>query len=551
VWQVAATAAGLLLLTLPAGGQVTTRVSVDSAGVEAIRGGSDPSISADGRFVAFKSEDRNLVAGDTNLSPDIFIHDLVTGITERVSVSSSGEQGSGASSRPAISADGRFVAFESRAWNLVADDRNPCTDVFVHDRVTGITERVSIDSSGHEGTDDSRWASISADGQLVAFYSLSPLVADDTNGVEDVFVRDRTTGITERVSVDASGAQANARSGHPSISGDGRFVAFASAASNLVAGDTNDDGDVFVHDRITGSTECISVDPAGNVGIEGSGGPAISADGRYVAFYSNSSNLIAGDTNDFGDVFVRDRSIGVTERVSVDSSGAEADLPCDFASISADGQLVAFESRSTNLVAGDTNSEMDVFVHDRTHGITERVSVHSSGAEASDGGEETSITADGQVVAFWSNSADLVFGDKNHNSDVFVHDRRISATWYNYGAGLYGTLGVPSFSSRSDPVLGTTLMLDVADSCGDYTVGLLFLGFERASIHSGWGADLLVEPAVTFLVGLSPWGNCFIQEIPDDATLAGLLVDLQVIEADPGAVKGISFTPGLELRLQY
>jgi Tol biopolymer transport system component len=252
------------------------------------------------------------------------------------------------------------------------------------------TERVSVDSSGSEANgDDYAWGGgISGNGRWVVFGGYaSNLVANDTNALRDVFVRDREAGTTERVSVDSSGGQANDFSWNFefAISADGRCVAFVSYASNLVQGDTNQDEDVFVHDRATGITERVSVDSSGgqanggNRYVPGSSQPSISADGQIVAFTSFADNLVPGDANGVSDVFVHDRSSGVTERVSVDSSGAEANGASDGPAISANGRFVAFTSAADDLVAGDTNQTYDVFVHDRATGTTERVSVDSLG----------------------------------------------------------------------------------------------------------------------------------------------------------------------------
>ena len=237
----AATSPGLV------GSAKTKRVSLSSAGAEGNRGSSFPSISADGHFVAFESSASNLVGGDTNDFGDVFVRNRWSGKTKRVSVSSAGAQGNLGSARASISAGGRFVAFEAAAWNLVGGDTNGESDVFVRDRRTGKTRRVSVSSAGAEGNGGSSRASISADGRFVAFYSFaSNLVGGDTNGSFDVFVRNRWTGKTKRVSVSSAGAEGNNDSFSPSISADGRFVAFHSFASNLVGGDTNGFGDVFV-----------------------------------------------------------------------------------------------------------------------------------------------------------------------------------------------------------------------------------------------------------------------------------------------------------------
>jgi hypothetical protein len=346
----------------------TRRVSTDSSGAE---GNSDsglyPSISSDGRYVAFYSYASNLVAGDTNGMSDIFVKDTVTGATRRVSTDSSGAEGySDSDGSPLISADGRYVAFSSPASNLVAGDTNGAWDVFVKDTLTGSTRRVSTDSSGAEGNDTSRYPCISSDGRYVAFESVaSNLVADDTNGASDIFVKDTLTGATRRVSTDSSGAEGNSTSWEKSISSDGRYVAFGSYAPNLVAGDTNGDADVFVKDTLTGSTRIVTTDSFGAPSNGFSSGYAsISSSGRYVAFQSWASNLVLDDTNGACDIFVKDTVTGATRRVSISSSGAEGEGDSREKSISSDGRFVAFRSAATNLVASDTNGTDDIFVRD-------------------------------------------------------------------------------------------------------------------------------------------------------------------------------------------
>ena len=257
--------------------------------------------------MVFYSSASNLVSGDTNGWSDIFVHDRQTGQTTRVSVASDGTQGNSASDKPSISSDGRYVAFKSTATNLVSGDTNGFIDVFVHDRQTGQTTRVSLASDSTQGNGDSYSPSISADGRYVAFRSsASNLVSGDTNGTSDIFVHDRQGGGTTRVSVASDGTQGNGDSYSPSISADGRYVAFMSAASNLVSGDTCC-SDIFVHDRQSGQTTRVSVASDGAQGNNHSWYPSISADGRYVAFHSYASNLVSGDTNSAPDVFVHDR----------------------------------------------------------------------------------------------------------------------------------------------------------------------------------------------------------------------------------------------------
>ncbi len=343
------------------------------------------------------------------------------GPTERVSVASSGAQANGLSDHPTLSADGRFVAFEgANASNLVPNDTNGVADVFVRDRKLGTTERVSVDSAGGQSNNGSAFAAISADGRFVAFQSVaSNLVPGDTNNQIDVFVHDRQTGTTTRVSVKSDGSQVGVGGGAPAISADGRYVAFMSPDPGFVPGDTNGTWDIFVHDQQTGATTRASVDSAGNGANDISTSPALNADGRFVGFVSSASNLVANDTNGVPDVFVHDQQTGVTERVSVSSSGVEANGPsgvigADHHSyLSADGRYVAFSSKASNLVPGDSNGAADIFVRDRQPGVTERVSVDSSGGQSNGDSFFPEISADGRFVTFGSVASNLVAGDTN------------------------------------------------------------------------------------------------------------------------------------------
>ena len=405
-------------------GQSTERVSVDSSGVEGNSYSKDCSISADGRFVAFVSPSDNLVAGDTNGWQDIFVHDRHTGVTERVSVDSNGVEADRFSFDPSLSADGRFVCFRSAARNLVSGATNNMDDIFVHDRLTGATERVSVDSSGAQANNGSTQAAISANGRYVAIESYaSNLVAGDTNGTFDIFVHDRQTGAITRVSVDSSGVEGNGSSNIASISADGRFVAFESVAASLVANDTNYFSDVFVHDRLTGVTERVSLDSTGAEGNGGSQKAAISADGRCVAFDTWASNFTPGDNNYQQDIFVHDRLTGVTEHCSVTTGGVHGDRGSRVPQISADGRIVTFESFADNLVINDTNGFLDIFVRDRELGTTERASVDSGGGESDWESLYPSISANGRHVTFESTASNLVPGDTNGYGDIFVRDR--------------------------------------------------------------------------------------------------------------------------------
>jgi Tol biopolymer transport system component len=394
---------------------------------------SRANISADGRFVAFDSYATNLVAGDKSQTSRVLVHDRSTGATKVVNATGGGEPANGASVSPVLTADGRYLAFASDATNLVPGDNNLFRDIFVRDLRTGKTERVSVHSNGTEAANGhSSHPSISADGRFVAFESAAiNLVGGDTNGLIDIFVHDRETRATVRVNVSTERYQAyGGPSYHPSISGDGRYVAFVSDATNLVPGDTNKVSDVFVHDTVKRTTTRASV---GSGAAEAVGGPsvhpAISGDGRYVAFASEATNLVPGDTNGFTDISVHDRVEVATRRVNVATGGAQAVGGHSFyPSITPDGRFVAFVSDATNLVANDTNNSWDIFVHDRQTGVTQRVSVASGGAQADAGSARPSISADGRYVAFESGAMNLVPNDTNDVVDVFVRDRQTNKT---------------------------------------------------------------------------------------------------------------------------
>jgi hypothetical protein len=410
----------------------TVRVSVSSNGTEANGDSFSPALAADGRYVAFNSESNNLVAGDNNGVLDTFVHDRETGGIMRVSVASDGTEANRSSGRssPAISRNGRYVVFNSSANNLVAGDNNDRSDIFVHDRQSGETTRVSVASDDTEANSSSLYTDISADSRYVAFESnATNLVAGDNNGVRDIFVHDRETGETIRVNVASDGTEANAGTegywgwlySNP-ISENGRYVAFTSLASNLVVGDNNDYEDIFVHDLETRETTQISVASDGTAGNQFSFLDDMSEDGRYVVFESGANNLVAGDNNGTVDVFVHDRQNGETKRVSIASDGTEGNNVSTVAAISGDGRYVVFQSWADNLVPLDTNDHHDIFVHDRHTGQTAQASITYSGGEANGSSYWTTISEDGDYVAFDSGADNLVPGDNNSEWDIFVAD---------------------------------------------------------------------------------------------------------------------------------
>ena len=399
---------------LPAAGAgpgSTTRVSTATDGSQGNGSSFVPAISADGRYVAFYSDASNLVAGDTNGARDVFVRDLQTGETTRVSVSSSGAEANGDSFAPALSSDGRYVAFSSAATNLVDGDTNDANDIFIRDRQANTTTRVSVGFDGSQANGGSDQPSLSGDGRLVAFTSTaSNIVNGDVNNLRDAFVYDRQTGTAVNVSVDSNGVQGDLESSSPVLSADGKFVAYQSFADNLIPDDQNEGGDIFVRDLQANTTGRVS-EYTGHFEAEGdSQRPSISADGRYVAFDSDDWDLVWGDTNDSFDVFVNDRATTVTTRVSVDDSGTQSNSDSFRPSISADGRYVAFYSEASNLVSGDTNGATDVFVYDRRSGATKRVSVAAGGEEANGDSARPAIGGGGHVAAFESDATNIVPG---------------------------------------------------------------------------------------------------------------------------------------------
>ena len=381
-----------------------------------------PAISADGRWVTFASSASTLVSGDTNSTEDVFVYDRVTRSTERVSLGSAGEQGNGDSYGPAISADGRYVAFTSSASNLAPGDGNDQLDIFVRDRVARTTVLVSTGPHGALGDGPSVAPSISGDGRLVAFESdAANLVEGDTNGTGDVFLHDVVTGITRRLSVEGHGTQTESPSFGAAISADGRSVAFESFSARLVPDDTNGALDVFVADVPAGTLSRVSLSSGGGQADDRSYSPSISADGRTVAFASFATNLVPGDSNGLLDVFVHRRDQGTTTRLSVGPGGAQGDGLSFAPVVSADGALVVFSSEASNLVADDSNGMRDVFVASTASGMVSRLSRGAGSRAQSDGPSLGAVVdASGAMVAFASYATNLVPGDTNGQSDVFV-----------------------------------------------------------------------------------------------------------------------------------
>lgn len=421
-------AGSALGLALPANSQqncLTLRFSTTSSGAEGNGHSRYPSLSDDNRWIAFESQADDLVPGDTNGSTDVFLKDVQTGALSLVSRGLGGLPADGPSYHATISGDSLWIVFESEATNLVVGDTNGVRDVFLYSRLAETITRVSVSSGGVQGNGQSgqggllKGSDISHDGNRIVFQSVaSNLVPGDTNTAADIFVLDRPTNSLLRVNINSSGHQANAPSQDPAISADGTRVAYTTGASNLFTPDTNGEYDILVVQVGTHNVYRASQDSVGSQANSHSARPALSADGRIVAFESHATNLVPGDTNGTADTFVHDSATGITERVSVGWLGQEASNYAYRPSISGDGLRVAFTSAAGNLVPGG-NTMQSVYVRDRGLGTTERWGQGSDGQNGFAGSDDPFLTGAGDRVVFTS-LAPLVPQDTNGRQDIYL-----------------------------------------------------------------------------------------------------------------------------------
>ncbi|MGH2691075.1 MAG: hypothetical protein ACRDHM_01060 [Actinomycetota bacterium] len=461
------------------------RVSVASDGTETDGYAAYPSISDDGRYVVFDSQASGLVPGDANELNDIFLHDRWTHRTELVSVSSDESQSEAPVYLARIDPSGRFVMFQSGSTKL-APGANGVGSVFLRDLEAGTTELVSLNSEEQAAGSLSFPGDVTPGARFVAFESFaSNLAPGDTNDKNDVFVRDRIEGTTTRVSLRADGEQRVGDSNSPSISEDGRYVAYTALVGTQgeERSDFIDEMQVFWHDRQTGDVRMISVSSDGRRGNAFSSSADISGDGRYVAFQSAASNLVPGDANRAGDVFVHDTLTRTTRRISVTSAGEEAGGGSGGPILTGEGRYVAFTSSASNLVGGDANGRNDSFVHDLATGVTERVSLGSAGQEPTSHSENVYVAGAGRFVTF-ANYSPLVPEDQNNARDIFVLDRGPAAGVGGLSAVRDGNdIAVSGWATFS----GTTAS-SVRDGVGDAVQGGAELGADLT------GAEVVYRP---------------------------------------------------------
>ena len=541
----------LLLVALPLFPSLpaqTERANVSTAGVEADARVLGLALSFDGRRVAFASAAGNLVPGDTNQEHDVFVRDLNSRTTTRVSLSATGGELAYGSLFPAISGDGQMVAFLTVAEGVVHTPGNGFPQVYVRDLRNGQAARASVDDLGVPAHGFYGALCLSHDGRFVAFQSsASDLVAGDTNQADDVFVHDLVLHTTRRVSIATGGAQGIGASTKACIAADGRKVAFASTAINLVPGDTNFSEDVFVHDRTTATTIRASVDAAGRQSRSASGWPAISGDGRQVAFAAAGDDLVPGDRNGVSDILVKDLGTGAVELVSVATDTHAAEQPSITPSLSVDGRFVAFMSQAYTLVPGDMNLASDVFLRDRWARSTIRVSLASSGSEGNRDSYLPVLSGNTSTVVFVSHATNLVTNDNNRVEDAFVRDVH-AAYQTTYGTGCKGATGYPQVYTLGNPVLGTPVWpVGLSQAAGNTPVLLAIAGTADA-LGFGTGCALLVGPPWLTVPELTTPGGVAAHAfaVPNQPELAGRSVFCQWIVLDPLAPYGLAFSNGLQ-----
>ncbi|MGZ8096010.1 MAG: TolB family protein [Methylosarcina sp.] len=411
---------GLTSFSLNVNAASLTLVTKDGAGNPGNAVSSSPSISNNGRYVLYHSEASNLVDGDTNNATDVFLYDRPTGVTYRIT------QGNDDSVDARISNNLKYVVFSSFASNLVDEGGNSFSDIFLYETKTGAIKKISVDSLGTPGNSGSFTPSISSNGRYVVYESnANNLVPGDNNNNRDIFLYDKKIGITALVSADSSGAPGNNTSNFARISGNGRYVVYQSDATNLV-GDGNGASDIFLFDKKQRVTYLIS----SSINGQGNGSsitPFISNNGRYIVYASAASNLVNGDGNGVYDIFLYDTNTRVTRMVSVNNTtGQQGNGESLSPRISGNGRYIVYSSAASNLVDNDTNNLPDIFRYDTKTGVTTRVSVRGDGVTQGTGGGSFSpgISNNGRYTVYESFADNLADGDFNATSDIFLYNNK-------------------------------------------------------------------------------------------------------------------------------
>lgn len=508
------------------------RISLGTGGVQANNSSYYAYLSADGRYAAFESWASNWNPGDpTPNKVDIFVRDTVADTTVQVTF------GDDDSFHPMITADGRYVAFSSYAADLVPDDNNSHVwlrdglDVFLYDRVANSLQRVSLNDKGEEIAGNSV-GNITPDGRIIVFVSNGPnVIFGDANGARNsaIYLRDWRTGEIERITYGIESATAFPNGGFGAVhaSHDGRYIAFSSDSSNLVPNDTNGVSDIFLYDRQMKTTTRISEPPGGGNANGNSHQVQISRDGRFIAFSSAASNLVPGDTNNANDIFLYTVQTGQIERVNLSNTGAQANAVSRDPSVCDDGRYVSYTSEATNLVPGDTNGERDVFLYDVARGETTVVSVNAQGQWGNGRAHRSYITDDCRIIAYATEADNVVPNDTNGERDIFALDIVLPADFSQSSVAVSGAVqpggqllytytlrnvgmetAVATFSAQ---IPSNTTYVPGSASGGTFQNGLV-----------SWSGDLAAgsEYTVSFSVNI-PAGLTDFALITNQATLTG------------------------------
>jgi len=498
----------------------------------------DPDISGDGRYVVFATAATNLIAGDTNGLPDIHLFDRVTGTQVRLTQSASGVIANGDSRGSKISQDGMRVLFSSTANNLVPGDSNGRVDVFVADWATGSMWIASKSSTGVQANLDSFQHSISSTGRWIAFASkANNIVPGDTNANGDTFVHDALLGTTERVSLTAAGLQSSGNAGGSAVSGDGRFVVFGTAASDIVPGDLNGLPDTFVRDRVQQTTTLVSRALQGGSANGVSTPDRISDDGQQVLFSSTANNLVLGDSGAGLDAFLFNNTTQVITRMSLTHDGQPPNAESFQPVISRDGRWVNFFSPASNIVPNDTNGQIDGFLVDRVHGTLLRPTVTSGGCEGNSGTGVFGMSDDARFLVMLSSADNLTpEGNPLHRGNIYLRDQAapgpqtycVPHLHSQACLALVSSVGVPSASAASG-------FLIQADRFVGSQPALFFYGSSGSTVLPLGPAALCVRPPLRRTTLLSTSGQPI---IPCDGTVAFDFNAWRTLGHDPSLIAG-------------
>jgi Tol biopolymer transport system component len=530
-------------------------------------GGYPCAISGDGRWAGFIAYDPALVVGLPNVVLRAFLHDRQTGSTLVVAQRSDGYIGLSSSQSPTLSTDGGVVAFQYDGNDLGPTDTNSWNDVYVRVLATGAIELVNVSSTGIQSNAGGDTPVITGNGRFVLFRSGADNLVPGATGSQ-IYIKDRQSSILSCVTVATPGGFGNQYSERPSASVDGQFVAYQTFATNLNTQPSGPLPLLLLHDRVAGTHTQVVVSALGQQPNATSDSPAISGDGRYVAFVSAASNLVVNDTNGVRDVFVYERVTGAVTRVSTSSAGIQANAACESPSLSHDGNVVGFLSLASNLVSGDTWGLRDAFVRSRSQSLTTRVSVSSAGVQANNDTDRMVLAGNGRDVAFLSSAGNLVPNDTNGAHDCFVHTIGCATPESYCTAGTTTGGCTPFMSSVGTASLTAGSGFDISINQLDGSrFGLIYYGFTPTAVSWAIGSTSFtcIAPPVqrTAIVGsggtpgrcnggITLDFNAFIAANPN--ALGAPYSSGQVFYAqgwfrDPGAVKGTNLSDGLRFTL--